>query len=120
MVRFQDVRFSVILRSQFRAEHLQVFIAIHFSNIGSIFGNIPEAEDLNWSCRTECESCDSAEMSAMLQSGSNREVVEDTQAVVTRAQAKSEGKVKLLNPGKPKFPISNLMHMFCSFIFQRK
>jgi len=32
----------------------------------------------------------------MLQSGSNWEVVEDTQAVVTRAQAKSEGKVKLL------------------------
>ena len=61
-----------------------------------IIGNIPEAEDLNWSCRTECESCDSAEMSAMLQSGSNKEVVEDTQAVVTRAQAKSEGKVKLL------------------------
>ena len=25
-----------------------------------------------------------------------------------------------INPGKPKFPISNLMHMFCSFIFQRK
>jgi len=61
-----------------------------------IVGNIPEAEDLNWSCTTECESCDSAEMSAMFQSGSNWEVVEDTQAVVTRAQAKSEGKVKLL------------------------
>ena len=81
-------------------------------------GNVPEAEDLHWSCRGEpelrkmsteqCEAhCSTTEQEDVEQEittlldrghfeGHCSEVAEEIQAVTTRAQAKKEEKIKLL------------------------
>ena len=83
-----------------------------------IVGNVPEAEDLHWSCRGEpelqkmsteqCEAhCSTTEQDDVEQEittvldrghfeGHCSEVAEEIQAVTTRAQAKKEEKIKLL------------------------